>query len=295
MAIAETNARSKPRVRDGLLAGIGRFFREKPLGAVGAVMFFSMVGMAILAPLISPYDPLHTDLSVRLSTPTWEHWFGADELGRDLLTRVMYGAQISTLVGVGAVLMGSTIGALIGITSGYAGGRTDLIVQRIMDVLMSFPGLILAIALMTALGGSTLNLIIAISVPQFPRTNRVVRSVTIAVKEFQFVEAAKGVGASRWRIIWRHVLPNCMAAYLIVATAMLATAILIESSLSFLGLGVPPPAPSWGRSLSEAMAYMYRAPWMGVFPGMAISFMVFGINMFGDALRDVWDPRLKRL
>jgi len=281
--------------KTGVIRGILRFFREKPLGAAGAVIFIIFALVAIFAPLIAPYSPTRTDIPGMLAAPSLTHLFGTDELGRDILTRILYGAQMSMLVGVCATIVGTTVGAAIGIFSGFVGGRVDLITQRVMDIIMSFPQLILAIALMAVLGPSITNVIIAIALPSIPRANRVVRSVALSVKEFQYIEAAKAVGAGNMRIMIRHVLPNCMASYLIVATAMLGSAIMIEASLSFLGLGVPPPDPSWGRSLSHAMGYYNRAPWLAIFPGVAISLMVFAANMLGDALRDIWDPRLKRL
>lgn len=277
------------------MSAILRFAREKPLGAAGGCFFLIAVLVAVLAPVLAPYDPTDTDVLERLALPSTEHWMGTDALGRDVLSRVIYGAQISMLVGISSVLIGSGIGAPIGLVSGYLGRRTDMVVQRIMDVIMTFPSLILAIAVMAVLGNSLLNVILAIAIPMIPRANRLVRSVVVAVKEFQFVEAAKAAGATQTRIMLRHLLPNCLAAYLIYATSTLAHAIIIEASLSFLGLGVPPPAPSWGRSVSEAMEYLRQDPLLGVFPGLAVSAVVFGISMFGDALRDIWDPRLKRL
>jgi len=271
------------------------FLRDKPLGAVGGIVFFGMLVLAALAPWVAPMDPLATDIMARLQGPSWGHLLGTDELGRDILSRIIYGAQLSALVGLGATMAGTTGGAVIGIISGYLGGKIDMAIQRIMDIIMAFPGLVLSIAIMAVLGPSISNVILAIAIPSIPRANRIIRSIALSVKSFQYVEAATAVGVKPIRIIFRHVLPNTLAAYLIVATSMLGAAILIEASLSFLGLGVPPPAPSWGRSLSEAMQYMYRSPWMGIFPGMAISLIVFAVNMFGDALRDVWDPRLKRL
>jgi peptide/nickel transport system permease protein len=271
------------------------FAKAKPLGFAGVVIFLIMVLVAIFANWISPYDPLSTNVMARLQSPSSTHWLGTDELGRDILSRIIYGARISALVGIFATLAGATLGATIGVTSGYIGGKFDMIVQRLLDVLMSFPSLVLSITLMSVMGAGVINVIIAIAIPFTAPANRVVRSVAVSVKQLTFVEAAQSVGASRARIIIRHVLPNCLASFLIMITSQLGAAILIEASLSFLGLGVPPPAPSWGRSLNEAMQYMYRAPWLSIFPGLAISLVVFGINMFGDALRDIWDPRLKRV
>ncbi len=295
MTEAAVTAANHVPVKDSAGTVVKRFFRDKPLGAAGGVLFFGMLLVAALAPWVAPMDPLMTDIMARLQGPSWGHLLGTDELGRDIMSRIIYGAQLSALVGLGATMAGTTAGAIIGIISGYLGGKIDMTVQRIMDIIMAFPGLVLSIAIMAVLGPSISNVILAIAIPSIPRANRIIRSIAMSVKSFQYVEAAKAVGVKPIRIIFRHVLPNTLAAYLIVATSMLGAAILIEASLSFLGLGVPPPAPSWGRSLSEAMQYMYRSPWMGIFPGLAISLIVFGVNMFGDALRDVWDPRLKRL
>ncbi|MFC2031833.1 ABC transporter permease [Chloroflexota bacterium] len=295
MATTEVTTQEKIEVKEGVWRVIRHFAQDKPLGAVGAIVFAIMILIAILAPLISPNDPLTTDIPRRLTGPSLLHLMGTDEVGRDVLSRLIHGARVSIMVGIIASVVGSMGGAILGIISGYAGGRVDLYMQRVMDVLMAFPILVLAIAIMAVMGTSVTNVIIAMSIPFIPRANRVVRSVAISVKEFQFVEAARAVGASPVRIVFRHVLPNCMASYLIVATSLLGSAILIEASLSFLGLGIPPPFPSWGRSLSEAMPFYLQAPWLAIFPGIAISLAVFGANLFGDALRDVWDPRLKRL
>jgi len=279
----------------GLLATVLRFCRDKPLGAAGGVILLLAIMVAILAPWIEPYDPLAADVPARLTGPSFAHWAGTDRLGRDELSRLMEGARVSLLVGVVSTLFGTSIGSMIGILSGYFGRRTDMLIQRFMDMWMAFPGLILAMALMAALGASVVNVIIAITIFGIPAANRIARSVAIAVKEFQFVEAARAVGAKRARIILRHVTPNCLAAYLIMLSSRLGGAILTEASLSFLGLGIPPPFPSWGRSLSESLSYLYSAPWLAIFPGVAISLVVFSANVFGDALRDVWDPRLKQL
>lgn len=295
MTTAAATVRTRKRVRESWWVIITRFFRDKPLGAVGAAVFLGMIIIAIIGPWITPYDPLSTDVMNRLQGPSWIHFMGTDEVGRDVLSRVILGARVSALVGIGATLVGTTVGALIGVISGYAGGKADMGIQRVMDVIMAFPGLVLAIAIMAVLGPSITNVILAISIPSIPRANRVIRSIAVSVKEFPYVEAARAVGCKPWRIIFRHVVPNTLAAYLIVATSMLGAAILIEAALSFLGLSIPPPHPSWGRSLSEAMQYMYKAPWLSIFPGLAISIVVFAVNMFGDALRDIWDPRLKRL
>ena len=278
-----------------MMRAIGRFIREKPAGAAGAIVFLVMILLSIIGPYILPYDPTLTNLSERMQAPSWMHIMGTDWLGRDLFSRIILGARTSMLVGVSATLFGTTVGALLGLISGYLGGRVDLFMQRISDMLMAFPALILAMAIMAVLGASVTNVIIAIAVPTIPRANRVVRSIAQSVREYQFIEAAQAVGARPTRVIFHHVLPNCSAAYMIVATAMLGSAIMIEASLSFLGIGMPPPDPSWGRSLSAGMEFFRTGPWLIIFPSLAIAAVVFAANMLGDALRDIWDPRLKQL
>jgi peptide/nickel transport system permease protein len=295
MAQVEVLTPPEMAAREGWGASLRRFAREKPLGAAGAILMLLIILVAILAPWLAPADPLRTHVREALEGPSGQYLLGSDELGRDSLSRIIYGARISILVGFLATFFGTVIGTLINVFSAYRGGWVDILVQRIMDVLLAFPTLIMALAIMAVLGPSVRNVIIAISIPFIPRAGRVVRSTALAVKEQQYVEAARAVGASQWRIIFFHVLPNCMAPYLIIATALLGTAILVEASLSFLGLGIPPPTPSWGRALAEAMEFFNAAPWLAIFPGIAISLAVFGINLLGDALRDVLDPRLKRL
>jgi peptide/nickel transport system permease protein len=271
------------------------FARAKPLGMAAAIVFIIMILVAILGSWITPYDPLDTNVRARLLAPSWEHIMGTDNLGRDVFSRLIAGTRIAILIGITASFIGSTIGVLLGVISGYLGGKFDLYFQRLMDMIMAFPYLILAIAIMAVLGGSIQNVIFAIAFPMIPSGNRIARSIAISVRESTFIEAARSLGARQVRIIFRHVLPNAIAAYLIVLTSALGASILAEASLSFLGLGVPPPHPSWGRALNEAMSYFYNAPWLAIFPGIAISLAVFSANLFGDALRDIWDPRLKRV
>jgi len=274
---------------------IWNFARDKPLGAVAGSVFVGMIILAIIGPWITPDDPLSVNLSLRLAPPSLAHLFGNDEYGRDILSRVIAGTRIAMVVSVTATFFGCTIGTVIGIISGYAGGKTDMAIQRVMDMIMAFPTLVLALTIMAVLGSSIQNVIIAISIPKVPRSNRVVRSIAMSLKEFSFIEAARAVGARPARIVFRHVLPNCIAAYLIVTSTSIGIAILTEASLSFLGLGIPPPHPSWGRDLNTAMDFLFFYPWLAIFPGIAISLAVFGANLLGDALRDKLDPRLKRL
>jgi peptide/nickel transport system permease protein len=274
--------------------GISSFVLKKPLGALGAFLLFSFIFVAIFAPWLATHDPDLNNYRARVKPPSAEHWFGTDNFGRDIYSRVVYGARISLYVGVLATLIGTSIGAFTGLISGFLGGRVDQVVQRIADVMFTIPGLVLAMAIVTMLGPSMLNVVIAISIPRIPDTNRVIRSAVLSAKESLYVDAAHAVGCANWRIMLQHILPNVTAPYIVIASAGLSGAILAEASLSFLGLGVPPPAPSWGRMLStEGMRFFETAIWMAIFPGVFISAAVFGANLFGDALRDVLDPKLR--
>jgi len=273
---------------------IVRFARKRPLGAFGAGIVLVMGILAIFAPLVAPYPYDVNNYPEALQPPSWTHWLGTDQAGRDIFSRIIYGARTALLVGFGASFIGSTVGLLLGVTSAYFGGRVDLFLQRFLDMLLSFPLLILALAIVTVLGPSIVNVIIAITVPIVPRAARVVRATALSVKENQYIEAARALGASDLRIILRHMLPNSMAPYLIILTAQLGQAILTEASLSFLGVGLAEPTPSWGLMLSHsASLYFEQAPWMALFPGLAITLAVFGFNLFGDSLRDELDPRLR--
>ena len=275
-------------------SAIRKFIITKPLGAIGGLVIVVLLFTAVFAPWLAPYDVYELDVTLQFGAPTISHWFGTDEFGRDLLSRIIMGARIAMLIGFSASFTGATSGALIGIVSAYMGGRADLIIQRVMDVLLAFPLLILALAIVSVLGRSIPNLIIAIAIPLIPRTARIVRSSALAAKEHVYVEAARAVGSSHVRVMMRHIVPNIMAPYLIMLTATLGSAILTEASLSFLGLGTAEPTPSWGLMLSGgAPLYAEKAPWVAIFPGIAISLAVFGFNLFGDSLRDALDPRLR--
>ncbi len=276
----------------GWRGGIGHFARRYPLGAAGAIIMALLVFGALFADLITFHDPLQTDAPLSLAPPTAAHWMGSDFMGRDIYSRIVYGARISLAVGIGSTLLGCIFGVAIGLGSGYLGGWVDLIAQRVIDILQALPLLVLALVMAAALGPSLRNTIIAIAIPLIPSVARVIRSNTLALRELPFVEAARAIGMSEFRIAVRHVLPNTLAPVIVLATAQLGAAILTEASLSFLGLGIPEPYPSWGRMLSESAAeYVRTAPWLVIFPGLAISLTVFGTNLLGDALRDLLDPR----
>ncbi len=283
-----------PRAR--WLAVIVDFSRRRPLGAIGAVVVVLMLLVAVSATVISPYDPLTVDFSAMLAPPSAAHWLGTDAYGRDVLSRIIYGSQTALIVGFGAALFGASAGAVLGVGSAYFGGRVDLVLQRIMDIFISFPLIILALAMVAILGNTLPNLITAITIPMIPRCALVIRSSALSVREMPYVDAARAAGFSHARIILRHMLPNVMAPYLIMLTAFLGQAILLEASLSFLGLGVQEPTAAWGLMLSgAAVEFAETAPWMGIFPGLAISLAVFAFNLFGDSLRDALDPKLRTL
>jgi peptide/nickel transport system permease protein len=286
-------ARAGARVH-GTWSSIAFLVRRYPLGAIGAVIMTVFVVAALFAGFITTADPLATDAARSLSPPGPEHWLGADFMGRDMWSRIVYGARISLAVGIGSTALGCAVGIVLGLVSGYVGGWTDLVVQRLVDILQGLPLLVLALVMAASLGPSLQNTIIAIAVPLVPYAARIIRSNTLSLREQPFVEAARAVGMSDLRIAVRHVLPNTLAPLIVLATAQLGSAILTEASLSFLGLGVPEPYPSWGRMLSESAAeYVRTAPWLVVFPGVAISLIVFGTNLLGDAVRDILDPRLR--
>jgi len=276
----------------GLRSQLAFMARRYPLGAVGAVIVITFVLTAIFANFIATMDPTSTDAKNSLARPGGVFWLGADFMGRDMFSRIVYGARISLAVGLGATLAGGILGVSIGLMSGYLGGGFDLLMQRLMDIMQSLPLLVMALVMAAALGPSLQNTIIAIAIPLVPSVARVVRSSTLSLREQPFVEAARAVGMGELRIAVRHVLPNTLAPLIVLGTAQLGSAILVEASLSFLGLGIPEPYPSWGRMLSESAAeYVRTAPWLVIFPGVAISMTVFGTNLLGDALRDILDPR----
>jgi peptide/nickel transport system permease protein len=271
-----------------------RFTRQRPLGAIGAAIIMIMIMAALLADFIAPYDPVANDYGAMLQAPSAKHWFGTDSFGRDVFSRIIYGSRTALWVGFASAFLGASLGALIGVGSAYFGGRTDLILQRFMDLLLSFPLIILALVVVAVRGAGATNVILAITIPMLPRCALVVRSSALALREMPFVEAARALGFGPTRIIVRHMLPNVMAPYLIMVTAFLGQAILLEASLSFLGLGVAEPQAAWGLMLrGAAVDFAERAPWMAIYPGIAISLSVFAFNLFGDSLRDALDPKLR--
>jgi ABC-type dipeptide/oligopeptide/nickel transport system permease subunit len=274
--------------------GLGGFARRSPLSAFWGVIGALIVVMAVSAPLLSPYPPLKADFRAMTRPPSERHYFGSDQIGRDVLSRVIYGSRASLTVAVSAVVLGTTSGAFWGLACGYFGGRFDLYSQRVMEFLQSFPDLILAMAIAMALGAGFGTVIVAIAITRIPFGGRVIRAVVLSLKEMSYVEAARGLGASHARMMLRHILPQCVAPYLILATTHLGVAIIIEASLGFLGVGIPPPMPTWGNMLADSLNAGLVPPWwLVLFPGGAITLTVLAFNLLGDGIRDALDPRLR--
>jgi peptide/nickel transport system permease protein len=287
---------SEPSTGAAWWAAIRDFTRRRTLGAVGAAVVLIMLILAVFAGVLAPYDPVAVDFGAMLAPPSAAHWLGTDAFGRDVLSRLIYGSRTALFVGFGAAMLGATCGAILGVGSAYFGGLIDLYLQRLMDIFLSFPLIILALALVAILGNSIPNVIMAITIPMIPRAALVIRSSALTIREMPYVDAARAAGFGHVRIIMRHMLPNVVASYLIMLTAFLSQAILAESSLSFLGLGVQEPTPAWGLMLrGAAVDFAESAPWMALFPGLAISLAVFAFNLFGDSLRDALDPKLRTL
>jgi len=277
-----------------VVSGLIDFSRRKPLGAIGAIIMVVLILIALLAPVISPHDPYAVRSDYLFAKPGGYLPLGGDSQGRDVMSRLFYGARVSLFVGLVSVGIGITIGSLIGVVSAYIGGKFDIIIQRLVDAFIAFPGIILALAVMSVLGSSQTNLIIALVLVLSPAAVRTVRSQALVIKELDYVLAARAVGCSDFRIIARCMVPNVMAIFIILATLNVGYAIVVEASLSFLGVGVPPDIATWGGMLAEGnVTYIDKAPWLALFPGIALSAAVFGVNLLGDALRDVMDPRLR--
>ena len=279
---------------EALWRALRRFVSQNPLGAAGAIILLLMVLMAIAAPLITPWPEHKGDFTHMSGEPNADHFFGTDQQGRDVFSRVIYGTRTTLTVAIVAVLFGTTGGAVLGVVSAYAGGKVDLILQRFLEILQAFPDVILALLLLSALDPSLWTVILAISVTRLPFGGRVIRSVALQIREMEYVTSARAIGAKDFRIMFRHVAPQCVAPYLILATAHLGVAILIESGLGFLGAGVPPPTATWGNMLAFANFSSFKPLWwMAFYPGLAITVTVLAFNLFGDSLRDVLDPRLR--
>ena len=290
----ELSAPAHAAGRPSMATTVTRFLRKKPLGAAGGAIMLLMLFTAVFADVLQSHDPIATEAAATLARPSDDHWLGTDHLGRDIYSRIVHGARVSLMVGIGSTLLGSVLGGVIGLLSGYAGGKIDLVSQRVLDILQGLPLLVLALVMSASLGPSVQNVIIAISIPIVPRAGRVIRASVLSIREMQYIESARALGLSHLRIAFRHVLPNTVGPFIVLCTAQLGAAILTEAALSFLGLGVPEPYPSWGRMLSVSAAeYAQKAPHLVLFPGIAISLAVFGANLFGDALRDTLDPRLR--
>jgi peptide/nickel transport system permease protein len=270
-----------------------RIFLQNKAAVLGMAIVLIMILMAIFAPLVAPYGPLSQELSNRLQPPGKQHLMGTDKYGRDILSRVVWGTRVSLQVGVIAVGIGASLGTIIGLISGYFGGVVDNILMRFMEILLTLPMLVLALVMVALLGSSLTNVMIAVGISILPRFARVIRGSALSVREMDFVDAARVLGAKDSRIIFRHVLPNTLHAVIVLATLRVATAILIEATLSFLGLGVEYDKPTWGSMINEGRMYLQTAPWLAIFPGIAIMLMVLGLSLFGDGLREALDPRLR--
>ena len=281
--------------RDGWLVGLMRFAQRNPVGAVSGLLIIVIVAVAIFAPLVATHDPiLDADFRALREAPTAGHWLGTDDIGRDLYSRIIYGARVSLFVAFMAVMVGDLLGAAWGVATGYVGGRFDMYSQRFLELLMSFPTLILAMLLVLAMGAGVWTVIVAISITRVPLSVRVVRAVTLSIKENAYVDAAQAIGASGTRVMVRHIAPQCVAPWLVLATAHLGSVIILEASLGFLGVGVPLPTATWGNMLGGTVsAGLFPRWWMVLFPGLAITITVLAFNLFGDSIRDALDPKLR--
>mgnify|MGYP001403146921 CR=1 FL=1 len=286
--LSDLSSRRRIRVR------ITSFVVRQPVGTLGIVIV-ALFGLAgVFADWLAPYNPTSNDFAAMTEAPSWAHWLGTDQLGRDLLSRILFGSRTAFIVGLSSALIGCVSGLVIGVSSAYFGGRIDLWLQRMLDIVMSFPLIIMALAVVSIFGTGVQNVIAAITIPLIPRCARVVRSSALAIREIPYVDAARACGYGHTRIILRHMVPNVMAPFLVIITASVGQAILAEAALSYLGLGVQEPVPAWGLMLQGgAEEYATTAPWIAIFPGLAIMLTVFGINLFGDALRDVLDPKMR--
>ena len=282
------------RAPNPVMRFVVRLFREKPFGAIAGVIFVLFVLCGLFADQLAPYGFNQISPIERMKPPSWKHWFGTDNLGRDLLSRCLYGARLSVIISLSAAFLATLFSIAIGMTTGYLGGRIDMIGQRFVDAYMSFPELVILIAVVSVLGPGMFQIIGVLSLVLGIAGSRIIRSATLSVRENMYVHAAQSIGASTWRILWRHILPNILPPIIVLFTTRVGAAILIESGLAFLGLGVPPPAPTWGGLLSgSGRSYMFQGPWLVLAPGLCLTTVVFATNVFGDALRDLLDPRMR--
>ena len=299
VSVADSIPSSDSRSARG--SAFAAFAKKQPLGVIGGLILLAILLAAFFAPVLSPFDPYEVHVLYKYAPPGTplndtgqRFWLGADQLGRDTLSRLFYGARISLYVSLISVGIGVTLGALLGVISAYFGGKVDLLMQRLVDTVMAFPGIILALAVVSVFGASLRNVILALVIFLTPASVRVVRAQALVIKEMDYVLAARALGSTSWRVIFRHMVPNCMAPYIVFATANLGFAVVVEAALSFLGVGTPPDVPSWGGMLSiTGQKYVEVSPWLVLFPSVAVSIAVFGFNLLGDALRDALDPRLK--
>jgi peptide/nickel transport system permease protein len=291
--VSSAESVTEVRRRRSATGTLGSLVRHNPTAMGGGIVGLLIVFLALTAPLIAPYDPLKADFRRMAKSPDTHNYFGTDQIGRDTMSRVIYGARSSLVVSFGAVLLGTTVGSLWGLASGYLGGKFDIISQRIMEILQAFPDLILAMAISMAIGTGMRAVIVAIAVTRIPFGGRVIRSVALTVKELAYVEAGRSVGASQLRIMGLHILPQCLAPYLVLATTHLGVAIIIEAALGFLGVGIPPPTPTWGNMLADSLTSLVPHWWLVFFPGLAITVTVLAFNLLGDGIRDTLDPRLR--
>ena len=283
-----------PRSRSPVREFFSRLQREKPVGAAAAVVFLLFVLTGLFAQLLAPYGFNEVSMLERLQAPSWKHPFGTDNLGRDMFSRCVYGAQVSIIIGLSAAALATLISVVIGTLTGYLGGRFDMVVQRLVDAYMSFPELVILIAVISVVGPGMFQIIGVLSLVFGIAGSRIIRSAVVSVRENMYVHAAQSIGASTRRILWWHLLPNIMPPIIVLFTTRVGAAILVESGLSFLGLGVPPPAPTWGGLLSGAgRTYMFQGPWLALAPGLCLTAVVYATNVFGDALRDLLDPRMR--
>ena len=283
-----------PLPKRSLWQTLARFCQRQPLGTFGLALVIIMAVTGFSAELIAPYNPTANDFSAMTEPPSWSHLLGTDQFGRDLMSRIIYGARTALIVGLTSAIVGGFSGLVLGVGSAYFGGKTDLIIQRLSDIVMAFPLIIMALAVVAIFGPGVQNVILAITIPLIPRCSRVVRASALTVREMPYVDAARACGFGATRIIMRHMVPNVMAPFLIMVTSFVGQAILAEASLSYLGLGVQEPVPAWGLMLQGgAEEYASTAPWIAIFPGVAIMLAVLGINLFGDAMRDALDPKLR--